>query len=68
MAPGLDDDLLRAMMESRGWEPSVGVSNAPCGGGSAVPTPREEAGIIRARIAETAGIPLHTLKEEEADL
>ena len=40
VAPGLDDDLLRAMMESRGWEPSVGVSHATCADGSAVPTPR----------------------------
>ena len=40
VAPGLDDDLLRAMMESRGWEPSVGVKNATCHDGSPVPTPR----------------------------
>ena len=39
VAPGLDDDLLRAMMESRGWEPSVGVKNATCHDGSPVPTP-----------------------------
>ena len=40
VAPGLDDHLLRAMMESRGWEPSVGVLNATCADGSNVPTPR----------------------------
>lgn len=41
-------------MESRGWEPSVGVSNATCADGSAVPTPRTSTK-LRNRVWEDTG-------------
>ena len=40
VAPGLDDGLLLAMRESAGWTPLIGVKNATCRDGSAVPEPR----------------------------
>ena len=40
VAPGLDDDLLRAMREASGWEPRVGVEFATCQDGRPVPPPK----------------------------